>query len=534
MTKHALLKLYQDIPYPSLAFAQTHPNQLATIAILLGLEPPHVDNCRLLELGCAIGGNIIPMACTIPDSQIIGIDFASNQIEIGRTTIEALGLENITLKTMDILDITSDFGEFDYIIAHGIYSWTPSQVRDKVMAICKANLAQNGVAYISYNTYPGWHMLNISRDLMLYHSRNDTEPLVRAKKARAALDFLIQSLPTDHKGYADFLKPYLNFLQHQLERVGDKKDTLLLHDEIAEFNNPVHFHQFVEHAAQHGLQYLAEANFSTIMPNKFPPHVQENLRHMATDLIEMEQYMDYLLNRMFRQTLLCHAKSQITRVLNPARLVNLHFASRAKPVSDKPNIEIVSVERFQSVEGATLSTDHPVSKAAMSYLHQICPQTAHFRELFNIARSMVPRSVWMEDPNLEAMVLGQTLLQGYTYGGNLVNLFMAPPKPTTKISQRPLASRLARFQVTHSNEVTNLYHERVSLDEITRSVLSHLDGTQTKVQLLDKLIEWTTKGGLKISSHGEHISDCDTQQKILSMELDIQLQWLAKAALLVG
>lgn len=151
---------YDEIPYSDNCFPYTHPDHLATVATFHGLTPPPVRNCRVLELGCARGGNIIPMALGLPEGRFLGIDLSSRQIAEGRSIIEKLGLQNIDLQTLGITDIGENSGLFDYIVCHGVYSWVPDQVRDKILAICSENLAPSGVAYVSYNTYPGWHERN--------------------------------------------------------------------------------------------------------------------------------------------------------------------------------------------------------------------------------------------------------------------------------------------------------------------------------------------------------------------------------------
>ena len=156
---------YDDVPYPDLCYAYTHPGRIAAIATLLGMQPTPVENCRVLELGCAGGGNLIPMAYGLPNSTFTGIDNSARQIEMAQQKATALGLDNITLQTMDIMEVAPDFGEFDYIIVHGIYAWVPPAVQDQLLAICQQNLAPQGVAYISYNTLPGWSMILMARSI---------------------------------------------------------------------------------------------------------------------------------------------------------------------------------------------------------------------------------------------------------------------------------------------------------------------------------------------------------------------------------
>src|SRR5215207_6653590 len=203
--------VYDAAPYPVLSHSDTHPDKAATIATLLGLNPPPITNCRVLELGCASGGNIMPMAEALRNSTFVGVDYAEKQIEQARERAQNLSLTNIRFEAMDILDIDAAFGGFDYIIAHGVYSWVPEDVRDYVLHICKQNLSPNGIAYVSYNTYPGWHSLMVVRDLMLWHNRNSQTAEQRMDEAFNITSYLTETmLHTGHNpAYASYLEHYM-------------------------------------------------------------------------------------------------------------------------------------------------------------------------------------------------------------------------------------------------------------------------------------------------------------------------------------
>src|SRR5579885_2402730 len=139
---------FDEVPYPGFPFPESHPDLLATIATLFGMTPPLLESCRILELGCGDGSNLIPMAFGLPQSQCLGVDLAERPIQKGRAMAEALGLTHLKLEQIDLCDITRAQGEFDYIIAHGVYSWVAPEVQEKVLAICGETLAANGVAYV--------------------------------------------------------------------------------------------------------------------------------------------------------------------------------------------------------------------------------------------------------------------------------------------------------------------------------------------------------------------------------------------------
>ena len=530
-----MINPYDEVPYPNYAYSYTHPDTLATLATLLSLTPAPVDRCRVLELGCASGSNLIPMAYGLPDSQFVGLDYAGQQIAAGRAASRALALRNITLLPLDLRDIaTHDLGEFDYIIAHGIFSWVPPDAQTALFETCRRNLAPNGVAYISYNTYPGWHMLGAIREMMLYHIREVREPAMRAAQARALLDFLVESIPAAGNPHGNLLAVYGGFLQLEMNRLKTNTDNYLLHDELEDVNDPIYFHQFAERAAQHGLQYLSEVDFSTVLPMNFSPAVSANLFQLARDVIEMEQYMDFLRNRTFRKTLLVHADLSINRTLRPERLRLMCLASQAQAVSDQPDLASLGVEKFRSADGATLSTDHPVTKVALTRLRAAWPQAIHFTDLLAAARAQLGLDPSPEKSASDAQVLAANLLKAYTYSSNLVELHVYPARFTTEISACPLASPWARWQAEEPGQITNLRHERVELDEVARFLLRHLDGTRDRAALFNVVAKPLRDGTLVVRQDDQPVEDLAQAEAILAEELDTNLQWLAQAALLVG
>ena len=162
---------YDAVPYKSYPFKQTHPDRLATIALLFGLEPPPVERASILELGCASGGNLLPLAEQLPNGRFVGLDGSERQIRDGQRLLDALGFEHVELRHQDICEFEPGEGEFDYILCHGVYSWVGDDVQRRILEICRRGLAANGVAYVSYNTFPGWHMRGMIRDIMRYRAQ---------------------------------------------------------------------------------------------------------------------------------------------------------------------------------------------------------------------------------------------------------------------------------------------------------------------------------------------------------------------------
>ena len=529
---------YDEVPYPNLSHVQTHPDTLATLATLLGLSPAPIDRCRILEIGCATGGNLIPMAQSLPGSTLLGIDYSARQIGMGQAAIAEVGLTNITLRQMDIREMTPQLGEFDYIITHGVFSWIPGDVRDQLLTVCKQNLAPDGLAFISYNVYPGWHMLATIREMMLYHIRNVEDPVERVAQARGVLKFLSEAVPSADHVRSHLLNAYSKFLQNELVQMGPRADAFLLHDELEEINNPMYFHEFIEQAEAHGLQYVNEIDFRGALPNFWPSEVVQALTQVAGNVIEMEQYLDFLRSRTFRQTVLCHDGLTVNRTIEPEQLRPFHIAARAVPESERPDIHSRSVEKFKGLDGASLAIDHPLSKSAMMYLARHWPQTVPLEDLVVEAADLLNRTSGgppVETTDEDWHVLCSNLLKAFVYSEDLVEIHVAAPQFSLEVSERPVASPWARWQAREETKVTNLRHERVEVDPLNQYLLPFLDGSRDCNALIDLLLAGPVASGkLVVEQDDRPVTDAATAREILNAELQGNLEWLAHAALLVA
>ena len=472
------------------------------------------------------------MAYGLPHSQFLGIDLSEVQIAQGRRKKEELNLSNLHLEQMDIMDFPKDLGLFDYIIAHGVFSWVPPQVREKILAIYRAHLAPHGIGFISYNTLPGWHMINIARDIMLFETRTITDPTERVDQAREALRFYAKAIPGNDSGYFDFLKSYSNLIDGTRAGLKPKDNSALYHDELSEINQPFYFMQFIEMAEQHGLSYLAD--LCQLSGGVLPKEVMEALRKKSGNLIELEQAEDFLNNRTFRQTLLCLQEAPITRKLTPAIVNNLYITSQAQPVSEKPDLYLQSMEQFRGTDGALLTIDHPCSKAALACLAEVWPCALVFPELLSRARARLEQNgSRLSAESLDAQVLGANLLRAFSYSINLVDLHSYAPALVYPGGDYPVASRVARNQAVEDYTVTNLYHERVNLDDLEQYLLPRLDGTQNLQSLLQDLVKGLLSNeGISVEKDGQLVNLVDQPDLIVS-DLKNRLDRLAKLGLFI-
>ncbi len=486
---------YDVVPYSSHPYAQSHPDQLATMARLFGVKAPAVTECRVLELGCAAGGNLIPMATQLPDSRIVGVDLSKKQIDDGQDLLGKLSLDNIELKHASILDVDKSWGEFDYILCHGVFSWVPEEVQKHILTIYSQNLSANGVGYISYNTYPGWHMRGMIRHMMNYHVAQFDKPEVRIRQARALLKFLSDSVPQQNNPHGMVLKRELDLLNRQA-------DSYLFHEHLEDENRPMYFYQFAEWAGEHGLRYLSESDFGSMLARGFSEPTRQTLDRISSDMIRKEQYMDFLRNRPFRQTLLVHDDVEINRNVSAEQVALFRIAINAMPETENVKFTPDTKLNIRNRLGGSISINRPITKAAMLVLNDIRPKSLPFEDLLQKALDRMPENI---RPNANQVPtarnnLASDMLQAFT--SKMVQLCTWDPQCVTEVSDQPKLSPLAARQAEAGNRVVGPRHQYVALGPLAQKLAPVLDGTRNSDELTAHVRELIKNGDLTLNRPG--------------------------------
>jgi SAM-dependent methyltransferase len=507
---------YDAVAYDSEAYPQSHPDRIAVVAALRGLQAPPVEKCRILEIGCASGGNLIPMSEQLPDCEFLGIDLSPRQIETGVRILNELGLKNIILRCQDLMEFPENSGTFDYIIAHGFYSWVPAPVRERLLRLCREYLAPNGLVYISYNTYPGWRLTEIARDMMMYHARNATNPPERVARGREIVKLVSEQTPETG--------PYHDITRHFNAANGNTSDSSLLHDQMEAINDPYYFWQFARDAKARGLAFVGEAGVREVTRFTVPQALQETICAITCDELEQEQYFDFLVNRSFRQSVLCLAEmvpAPTGRTMRPVRF--MYIAGNPIEISKRTNGRGQEIVQF-SVDHYAIELSDPESIAVLRHLRRAWPSSVSFSELIPVACAQSPAGQGVEGVQQS---LAQAIHQWFDLG--IVELRV---RPTTRIAQMaslyPLATRFARWQAVNSLSVTSLRHRRVKMDDRLRNLLPLLDGSRDRQALTRELVKWNDSAGSTKSGWDTH----DLQK--LDQSIELALRVLATASVLVN
>ena len=314
--------IYSELGYKSMPFPYTTPATLEAYAALVGISAPNPKTARVLELGATYGGNIISQALFNPDATFVGIELSQEQVEKGNEVIANAGLTNVSLVQSDIASIGSEIGTFDYIIAHGVYSWVDDGVKDALLRLIDEHLAEDGIAYVSYNTYPGWHTMEEVRQLMMFSNRDKTQFNHKEKVLHGKT---IGSIVGSQILKYDNLKERNSKFLGALRSVMQKDEYYVGHDHLEPNNDPVYFYQFNDHLAAHNLAYLCDADLTLSMVRSFDADIADTLDKLApNDHVAQEQYLDFMLDTTFRKSIICKAKhaESVTYDMGTPELVN--------------------------------------------------------------------------------------------------------------------------------------------------------------------------------------------------------------------
>lgn len=515
---------YDLVPYLGGPIESTRLDRLEAMGVLFGLAPAAATRSRVLEIGCGTGNNLIAMAYALPQSEFVGIDYSRRQIEIGASLARELGLENIQLNAVDIREAGESLDTFDYIICHGVFSWVPPDVREIILTLCRQHLTEHGIAYISYNTYPGWAAARSTMRLLLLRH---VEGLADSQtKIEAAAD-LVRRLA----GSAETEDPMHKRMQGLATELMRYPSAYLFHEYLEPTNQALYFREFIELASAHDLAYIGEPELCRMTLNRNPELQQSARQIFGDDLLQLEQYADYLVNRTMRWTLLCRAQANIRRDGLAERLDGLYFAAVFIPRDDHCDLKAGVKQQFTSREqaDATIVTDESHLKAVLVVLAEAYPVHLDLGTLHERTSSLLARSGGQTAPTREE--LRRALLDWLRMG--LLSMHGSGPRVVGDVSDRPLASALARLLASRGERVASLIHRGLTLDDAGRQILQALDGTRDSAAVIDHLTGLAESGGITITGpDGKRATDRALIRRAVTKSVESALPQFAKLGLL--
>ena len=513
---------YDVVPYDSYCFDFTLPDRMHAIGRLFGLTPPDFHKARVLELGCAGGGNLVPMAVRYPQARFVGIDLSAVEIDHARQLAEDAGAENIAFHRMSIADIGPELGLFDYIVVHGVFSWVPAPVREAIVRVSKENLAPDGIALVSYNTLPGWNQVRAVRDMMLYHCARFPTLQEKIGQGIALLKFVLESANPN-------LKSYRESLQSELDLLSSQRAYYIFHEHLENENFSLHLHEMADMARARGLEYLSDVNLEIMFLQNFPENVAR-LLGAAEDIVRIEQYLDFITNRRFRVSLFCHRGLALQRNLQSAQIFDFHLGSRVLPPVEAPDLRRDARTVFRMQNGAEMTAELRHTLAVLLVLSEF---SGRIVEPAVVVREAAGRLGGGPDAEARVRQALEEIGLRLVFSGGLV-LHSDAPRVAAAVSESPTAFAAARAASKRWDIVPSVFHQRITMGPADRTLLQLCDGTRDLDALVAGIGGKLETGELTMNRDGKPIADLAAARGDLETWVKDMLGQFARLGLLVA
>ena len=506
---------YDETPYASAPLARQQPARVAAAALWFGLTTPPVRTARVLEIGCASGGHIIPLADLWPEARFVGVDLSPAQIAAGKARIKRLGLGNIALSDRSLDEIGPADGEFDFIVCHGVYSWIPETLREALLRVVAERLAPEGVATVSFNVLPGWRLFQVVRDSLLLHARLENDPARRAAQARELLD----RLSTESNNRYN----YGSIWRDEARRIAASGDAYIAHEIFEDDNAPLTLSDFCAALDRHGLAYVGECNVAANREDGMAPAGAATIRALARgDDRAREQYIDIFSGRAFREAVITHARRAdgVSREIRRDRLDAFHFIA-PRALKAIPPSAAEENWRIASGDDAIEIDEQAVAEAVRRLIARL-PRSSRLEDIAPAVAT---------EPRLRERV-GDALASLVAFG--LCGLSTEPVVCASRLAERPRAWRLAASDARVGAETASLRHAQVRLEPLQRLYLPLLDGTRTRDDLLAYALDLAERGEMQVSGPDGSIEGRDNLLARLAPATDRCLESLLRLGLLEG
>jgi methyltransferase-like protein/SAM-dependent methyltransferase len=526
-TTTAIKASYDELPYSSYPVPYSSIENIHAVAHIFGLDIPNPASARVLEIGCASGGNLVPMAKRFPESVFVGVDLSTVQISEAIKQAESHALNNIEFHATNIVEFDmKNLEKFDYILCHGVYSWVASDIQKGILNFCAKNLSESGVAFISYNTYPGWKSLEVVRDAMRFRAEHRQKPEDKLSYGLGMLEFI-----RTKSSETGLMK---RILDSHAPIIENSDPTYLVHEFLEIYNSPCYFKDFVLSARDCGLDYLADADAYSMYLSNYSHEVSMALQTEAGhDQVLMEQYLDYLNNRTFRQSLLIpkNNKNKVSYKMASQRLRQLSFAGMFTEV-ESPSKETPSIRKYKTIRNGFINARNAIEIKILDLMSSQYPRTVSFDQVLE--------SLPTDSKNDELLRSIENFLEGLIVCG-AVRFRRVPVSNTVNDAQQKsfiffgkekLRISFVSQVVINPRWMSNLWHETLSLNEFDYFIAKLIQDSPgiSEHELLEESVKAIENKVLVIKNHE---TSSRSLPQLLKPFIQIILRNLNKRKLLV-
>ncbi|MFN3716708.1 MAG: methyltransferase domain-containing protein [Thiobacillus sp.] len=466
------LASYDELPYDSLPLPETQPDVLAALAKLHGFDAPDPCRARILELGCAQGGNLIPLAWRWPESDCVGVELSRVQAQAGADFVQRLGLANVRILHADLAALPAGLGTFDYILAHGVFSWVPPTVQGALLDVCRRHLSPKGLAYVSFNVAAGWRRLQPLRAALVERTAAELPAPERYRQALAVLDDL----------QAEWRDP---LLLKEIAYLRTAAPSYLFHEYLADTHTPLSFAEFAAALDAHGLRYVGEAG-----PRRARVALEDAWglipESMAGRWQDAEIALDDAFATRFRRAMIALDDAPCAQPPHPDAMADLAFHADLA-CHEEIDLDDGVEQHFVSPAGNHFPVVSPALKAALMLLSMRYPAALDYASLADATRTLLVEHgpadfdpARFDEPAFREALFDLAMLHG-------VIPTVWPGRFADEPGELPRAHDLARAQARAAGWiVSGARHVAVDLDFAGRLLLGALDGSRS----LDELAAW--------------------------------------------
>ncbi len=427
----AVRDLYARRRYPAMSHPSSDPAVTAIAARLGGLQTARPAGARILEIGCASGHNLLPLAQRWPDAECVGVDISADAIAAAAELAAAADIPNAAFHAADLRGFDPGPAPFDFIIAHGFFSWVPDEVKTELLAFCHRHLGPGGVATISFNLSDGWDL----RRPVIALVRKITAP---GSDPRPALELLRRSL--------DPAAPHAALMRWVIDDMLAKGPDILPFDDFAPVCDAWSFDRFAATAARHGLRWLGESDPAENLPSELAPSARAALEPLAARPLVAQLIADFATARSFRSGVLCRADAPVHG--GAAKPLSLDFSVRTGKT--KPS----------AAEGLTGRLLHALDATAPS---------------------CVPVEALLRSLRIGPEELAEPLIECITRGW--VRPRVEPVLVSARPPEKPALTALALACARRKLPLVDVWHMPCAFPEHHYEVLAAMDGNRSRAEL---------------------------------------------------
>jgi SAM-dependent methyltransferase len=344
-----------DVPYELTFIPELSPAWLDFVALLWGIAPAEgAGGLTWCDMGCGQGVNAVVLGATHPEGRFHGVDVMPAHVAHATGLARACGVKNAAFHAVDFgaaLDL--DLPQFDYITAHGVYSWVDDRARADLLRFIDARLKPGGRVYLSYNALPGRVADQPFQRLVLALSESVEGDSIA--KVKAALGMAKRMA---HVNAASILaSPMAQLLLKTRRAAGAER--YLAHELLNPHWRPL---GVADVRRDLGAIGLTPAGSATIMAN-FDSYLLTGPAQRILDSVEddetREEMRDYLINASFRRDVYVRDPQILDETDRVAQLEQTAFALA------KPERQVAF--RFET-SGGEVTFDNPTSRAIVRRL----------------------------------------------------------------------------------------------------------------------------------------------------------------------